>query len=108
MARGQRTKKKPSSNKRISKEKTKNDGKKRESRQNKKHEQVGGFLPGLIIGLVKAKLQKKKFNAGKYLKGAIGRRVSVAKVAAGKKVPTPGNTGMSVGDFFKSGFLGIG
>jgi len=76
--------------------------------QNRRHNQIGGMLPGLILGFVKAKKQKKKFKAGDYLKKAFNRRVAVAKVASGKKIPTPGNTGMSVGDFFKSGLLGIG
>ena len=70
--------------------------------------QKGGFLPGLIAGLVKAKLKKKKFDTGKYMKGAIGRRLSVAEVAAGKKVPTPANTGMSAKKFFTSGLFGMG
>ena len=74
----------------------------------KKTIQKGGFLPGLIIGALKAKLKKKKFDAGKYMKGAIGRRVDVAKVAAGRQVPTPGNTGMTVKKFFTSGLFGIG
>ena len=80
---------------------------KQTKRRQNKHEQIGGMLPGLIIGFIKAKLKKKKFNATNYLKDAIGKRVSVAKVVAGKKVPTPGNTGMSVGDFFKSGLFGM-
>jgi len=103
--------KKRCSNKQTYKMAKKQPPKKRSSNKRtynaKQQEQIGGMLPGLIIGFIKAKLKKKKFNATNYLKDAIGKRVSVAKVVAGKKVPTPGNTGMSVGDFFKSGLFGM-
>ena len=70
--------------------------------------QTGGMLPGLIIGLVKAKKKKKHFNVGKYISDSFGKRAKVINVAKGKKVPTPGNTKMDTGSFFKSGFFGIG
>lgn len=77
---------------------------------NKKNVQQGGMLPGLILSAVKAK--KRKQNVGKamgdYLKGAVGRRVAVAKTVAGRKVPTPKNTGMDAKKFLMSGLFGLG
>ena len=70
--------------------------------------QVGGMLPGLFLGMLKAKKRNKKFNVGNYLKNSFVRRFNVAKVAAGKKVPTPENTGMSRGSFWKSALFGLG
>ena len=82
----------------------------RARRAAKRKNQIGGMLPGLILAIVKAKKQKKKVGKAmkNYMTGAVGRRIAVAKTVAGKKIPTPGNTGMSAGDFFKSALLGIG
>ena len=82
---------------------------KKNIRRRKRRRQLGGMLPGLIAALVKAKRQKRNVGsaAGRYLKGAVGRRINVAKVAAGKKVPTPSNTGMSAKKFFLSGLFGL-
>lgn len=81
--------------------------KKKTNKQKKPKNQAGGMLPGLIARYIIAKKLKKKFDALKYMKGAIGGRIAVGKAVAGKKVPTPGNTGMSAGKFFKSGLFGI-
>lgn len=86
----------------------------RERVTKKKRKQIGGFLPGLLGPLIANAIRKKQgkkpvnFNARKYMKGAIGRRIQVAKLAKGKKIPTPGNTGMSTKKFLMSGLFGVG
>ena len=77
-------------------------------------QQIGGFLPGLLGHVIGNHIRKKqgkkpiKFDTKEYMKNAIGSRIKVAKTVAGKKAPTPGNTGMSGTHFMKSGLLGIG
>ena len=77
-------------------------------------QQIGGFLPGLLGHLIGNHIRKKqgkkpvKFDTKEYMQNAIGGRIKVAKTVAGKKAPTPGNTGMSGTHFMKSGLLGIG
>lgn len=72
--------------------------------------QTGGMLPGLIISAILAKKRKKNVGKamGNYMKRGIGARIAVAKSAAQKKVPTPGNTGMSAKQFVMSGLFGLG
>lgn len=72
--------------------------------------QTGGMLPGLILRAVLAKKRKQSVRKamGDYIKKGISGRISVAKNVAGKKVPTPGNTGMSARRFMMSGLFGIG
>jgi hypothetical protein len=79
-------------------------------RKKKNIKQTGGMFPGLILRAILAK--KRKQNVGKavgdYLKRGTSARIAVAKSVAQKKVPTPGNTGMSAKNFFMSGLFGIG
>ena len=75
--------------------------------------QSGGFLPGLLGRLIGNAIARKKgrrprkFNAGNYIKNALADRFKIGKVVAGKRIPTPGNTGVPIARFFKSA-KGIG
>lgn len=79
-------------------------------RKNRSPCQVGGMLPGLILRAILAK--KRKQNVGKamadYIKKGTSGRIAIAKSMAQKKVPTPGNTGMSGKRFIMSGLFGLG
>jgi len=68
------------------------------------------MLPGLIAKMIIAKRKKQSMGkaAKQYLSGGVGRRFNVAKVAAGKKIPTPSNTGMTAKKFIMSGLFGLG
>ena len=98
-------------NKRNSHRRVKRRSRKRRRKQEK---QLGGFLPGLLGYSVGNAIRKRKgkkplnFDPKKYIQGAIGNRIKIAKLLAGKKLPTPGNTGMSVPQFIKSGLFGVG
>lgn len=72
--------------------------------------QTGGMIAGLVLNAILAKKRKQSVSKamGNYFKKAVGTRIAVAKNVANKKVPTPGNTGLSGGNFLMSGLFGIG
>ena len=84
----------------------------RRRRRRRRRQQRGGMVPGLIgawIGNEIRKAQGKKpvsFDPKAYLKQGITDRIGIGKIAAGKKVPTPGNTGIPLERFLK-GMVGL-
>ena len=39
-------------------------------------------------------MRAPKFNVGQYMQNALGDRIKIGKVALGRKILTPGNTGV--------------
>ena len=83
---------------------------KRRRQHKRKTRQYGGFLPGLLGNLIGRSIARRKgrrvpkFNVGQYMKRSFGDRIKVAKVAAQRKIPTPGNTGIPTKRFLQSAF----